>query len=294
VNAGAALDVGGQDDSRQASVIKLNGGTLTNSTGSGRLNAAIDLGTGGINTISTSGRTNLSLGGAIGGDSVTIAGDGSVIFRGTHTYTGKTTISAGATLDTGGSGLAAGSGVINDGALILDQPNGTASISQAIGGSGTVTKLGTAGTVTLSGANTYTGTTTVGEGTLRAGAAKAFSATSAVMLGGGATLDLDNYDQTIGSLAGHGFVTLGSGTLTTGADNTSTDFMGVISGSGGLTKNGAGTLNLSTSTELAAGFTLRLSESTSLYGEVGKLWASGGDTRVKSQLNASVGLRVRW
>ncbi|MDR6537268.1 hypothetical protein, partial [Variovorax soli] len=50
----------------------------------------------------------------------------------------------------------------------------------------------------------------------------------------------------------------------------------------------------STSTELAAGFTLGLSESTSLYGEVGKLWASGGDTRVKSQLGASVGLRVRW
>ena len=50
----------------------------------------------------------------------------------------------------------------------------------------------------------------------------------------------------------------------------------------------------STSTELAAGFTLGLSESTSLYGEVGKLWASGGDTRVKSQLDASVGLRVRW
>ncbi|PSL79091.1 hypothetical protein C7T35_39380, partial [Variovorax sp. WS11] len=50
----------------------------------------------------------------------------------------------------------------------------------------------------------------------------------------------------------------------------------------------------STSTELAAGFTLRLSESTSLYGELGKLWASGGDTRVKSQLNGSVGLKVRW
>ncbi|MDR6539182.1 hypothetical protein J2739_004978, partial [Variovorax soli] len=48
------------------------------------------------------------------------------------------------------------------------------------------------------------------------------------------------------------------------------------------------------STELAAGFTLGLSESTSLYGEVGKLWASGGDARVKSQLDASVGLRVRW
>ena len=52
--------------------------------------------------------------------------------------------------------------------------------------------------------------------------------------------------------------------------------------------------NGSTSAEFAAGSTLGLSESTSLYGEVGKLWARGGDTRVKSQLNASAGLRVRW
>ncbi|WP_198161362.1 hypothetical protein, partial [Variovorax sp. WDL1] len=49
-----------------------------------------------------------------------------------------------------------------------------------------------------------------------------------------------------------------------------------------------------TSTELAAGFTLGLSKSTSLYGELGKLWDSGGDTRAKSQLNASAGVRVRW
>ena len=46
--------------------------------------------------------------------------------------------------------------------------------------------------------------------------------------------------------------------------------------------------------ELAAGFTLGISDTTSLYGEVGKLWASGGDTRVRSQLDASAGLRVRW
>ncbi|GAA4332515.1 hypothetical protein GCM10023165_07150 [Variovorax defluvii] len=52
--------------------------------------------------------------------------------------------------------------------------------------------------------------------------------------------------------------------------------------------------NGSTSTELAGGFTLAINETTSLYGEVGKLWATGGGTRVKSRLNASAGLRVRW
>ncbi len=50
----------------------------------------------------------------------------------------------------------------------------------------------------------------------------------------------------------------------------------------------------STSTELAAGFTLGLSESTSLYGEVGKLWSTGGDTRVKGSMSGSVGIKVRW
>lgn len=49
-----------------------------------------------------------------------------------------------------------------------------------------------------------------------------------------------------------------------------------------------------TSTELAGGATLKLSDSTSMYGEVGKLWANGGDTRVKSGAQGSIGVRVRW
>ncbi|RYF13207.1 MAG: autotransporter domain-containing protein, partial [Comamonadaceae bacterium] len=49
-----------------------------------------------------------------------------------------------------------------------------------------------------------------------------------------------------------------------------------------------------TSSELAAGATLALGPMTSLYGEIGKLWASGGNTRVKSSVNASLGVKVRW
>ncbi|MBU1357483.1 MAG: autotransporter domain-containing protein, partial [Gammaproteobacteria bacterium] len=48
------------------------------------------------------------------------------------------------------------------------------------------------------------------------------------------------------------------------------------------------------STELAAGMTLALGERTSVYAESGKLWASGGDARVKSGVQGSVGLRVKW
>lgn len=48
------------------------------------------------------------------------------------------------------------------------------------------------------------------------------------------------------------------------------------------------------STELAAGATLALSTSTSLYGEIGTVWAAGGHARHSGGLNGTLGLRVRW
>ncbi|QGW82270.1 autotransporter outer membrane beta-barrel domain-containing protein [Variovorax paradoxus] len=50
----------------------------------------------------------------------------------------------------------------------------------------------------------------------------------------------------------------------------------------------------STFSELAGGLTLALNQTTSVYGEVGKLWASGGDARVKSTVQGSLGLRMKW
>jgi outer membrane autotransporter protein len=49
-----------------------------------------------------------------------------------------------------------------------------------------------------------------------------------------------------------------------------------------------------TSTEVAVGMTLALSPTTSLYGEVGQLFNSGGDARVKSSVQGSLGLRISW
>jgi outer membrane autotransporter protein len=62
----------------------------------------------------------------------------------------------------------------------------------------------------------------------------------------------------------------------------------------GATRTDIATPTGGTSTELAGGFTLALGSRTSVYGEVGKLWASGGDARVKSAINASVGVRMKW
>ncbi len=66
---------------------------------------------------------------------------------------------------------------------------------------------------------------------------------SPLFLNDGANLDLNDDNETIGSLAGDGNVFLGSGTLTTGSAG-STTFNGVISESGGLTKVGGTTFTL--------------------------------------------------
>ncbi|MBS0626155.1 MAG: autotransporter-associated beta strand repeat-containing protein [Verrucomicrobia bacterium] len=105
----------------------------------------------------------------------------------------------------------------------------------------TFTKVGT-NTLTLSGANIYTAATVVNAGTLQAGVASvttsppsgAFGVGSAVTVASGATLSLNNFSNSIGSLAGAGSVSLGTGTLTIGNGNSQT-FSGVISGSGGVT-----------------------------------------------------------
>src|SRR5262249_4588712 len=127
--------------------------------------------------------------------------------------------------------------------------NGSTTYSGIIQGAGGLAL--SAGTQTLSGANVYTGATTINGGTLQAGATNAFSAASAFTVTG--TLGLNGFSQAIGSIAGAGTVTNGTNTavtLTTGADNTSTSFSGVIQNGGGtgavaLTKTGSGTLTLS-------------------------------------------------
>src|SRR6185295_14808586 len=108
-----------------------------------------------------------------------------------------------------------------------------------------------AGSLTLTKANIYTGPTTVNDGIFQAGIDNAFPSTSAFTIANVATasLDLNSFNQTIGSLAGGGTTggnaTLGSAVLTTGGNNTDTAYGGVISGTGSLSKAGTGTMTLS-------------------------------------------------
>ena len=106
--------------------------------------------------------------------------------------------------------------------------------------------------LSLGGTNNYTGATNVMSGQLQSDSAGAFSAASAFTVAAGATIELRGSAQSIGSLAGAGDVTnfnVAAGTLTTGFDNTSTTFSGVMSdavvGPLSLVKVGSGTQTLS-------------------------------------------------
>ncbi|MET0262610.1 MAG: autotransporter-associated beta strand repeat-containing protein, partial [Rariglobus sp.] len=141
--------------------------------------------------------------------------------------------------------------VNSGGSLVVNKSSiGTATIAGVISGGGGVSTRsgGNTRTIKLSGLNTYTGTTNVNSGRLQAGSTSAFGVNSAVTIGSfsSAVLDLNGFNNAIGSLAGAGgSVVLGSATLTTGGNDTSTTYSGVISGSGGFTKVGAGTQTLS-------------------------------------------------
>jgi autotransporter-associated beta strand protein/YVTN family beta-propeller protein len=151
----------------------------------------------------------------------------------------------GGTLQIGGANIASALPItLQSQGGTIDTNGNNATLSGTISGPGSLTKIGL-GILTLSGSSTYAGATNVNAGTLQAGAVNALSPLSAFTVAGGATLDLNNFNQSIGSLAGAGSVTLGAATLTSGNDNTSTTFSGTMSGTGGFTKIGIGALTLS-------------------------------------------------
>lgn len=172
---------------------------------------------------------------------LTKEGPGTLVLTGTNTYTGGTAINAGVLqLGDGGSSGSFVGDVLDNGTLAFNRLD-SFNFNGAISGNGAVVQKGAGATVLTSGANTYAGVTTVQTGVLKAGGVNAFSASSAHTVESGALLDLDNFNNVIGSLAGAGDVSLGSATLTSGGNDSSTLFSGVMSGSGGFTKAGLGT-----------------------------------------------------
>ena len=152
---------------------------------------------------------------------------GEVILTSTaNTFSGGTTISRG-TLEVGNGSFAGslpGSSVVNNGTLILDPPATTSlSVSGAISSNGNLVMAG-AGLATLTASNTYSGPTLISAGTLQLGNG-----------GGTGTLNTASTITDNGTLAFNN-----SGTLTQGTNFSSA----AITGSGGITQLGPGTLVL--------------------------------------------------
>lgn len=254
--------------------------------GGGTTGGGIDLQTFTLTTGSADGTD--SFGGAITSTSntggLTKVGTGTMTLTGTSTYTGLTDIDGGILSVSGGNAIGDSSAVdladttgvalnlgadetigsltgggANGGNVTLGANtltiggDGTSTVyGGVINGTGGLTKIN-GGTQFLNGTNTYTGATNINGGTLQLAGGTTIDDASAVTLTDTAATELDlTASETIGSLSGGGTtggnVDLNANTLTTGGNNSTTLFAGMIintAGTGSLTKDGTGTMTLS-------------------------------------------------
>ncbi|MFN3731705.1 Ig-like domain-containing protein [Comamonas testosteroni] len=245
-------------------VSAVNYGALHLNSGSSTLSGNITLA--GDADISAAGAATLTLSGTLGGASSLNKTDAGTLTltsaSNSGSLSGGMTVTGGTLSVSSDSQLAAGTLTLNGGTLALTgattvdnaislaasstvSASANATLSGSITGTGGLTKTG-ASTLTLSGSNNYSGATTVSAGGLSLSGGSSISDTGTVTLAAGTTLSLAGGNETIGSLAGSGNVSLAY-RLTLGGDNTSTSYSGVISSSNlsGITKTGSGTFTLS-------------------------------------------------
>ncbi len=167
----------------------------------------------------------------------TSAGTGGTVTAGTGTAAGYTlhtfTSTGTSALDFSGLNLNSRLGAIENG---------------VISGSGGLTFSGP-GTLTLGGANTFTGDTRVGLGTLSLNHSNALAGSTLNMASsddGTVAFGLaGNNTYNIGGITGSKNLAIGGNVLSVGANNANSTYSGQISGIGSLTKSGTNTLMMS-------------------------------------------------
>ena len=206
ISAGATLQIG-------------NGGSTGALSGTGVLADAGDL------RVNVSGTTTLPA--VISGTGNLTVDAGTLVLTATNLYQGATTIASGASLQIGNGGATGtpgtAAGITDNGTLILSR-SGAFNFSKNITGTGGLTvAMATGGVLTLSGSNSYAGTTTVASGTLTVANAAAWSGSSALVLGSAGnstTLDLNGTSKSFSSLTTAG--TAANQILTNSVTGTST------------------------------------------------------------------------
>jgi len=161
----------------------LNGGTLQYTGVSTSTDRGATLGAGGGTLALGSGGNTLTVAGNIVGTSgggLTKTGNDTLVLAGANAYDGATTIGAGIVqVGAGGATGSLGTGVVhNNGQLVVDR-TGSVSLTNVIGGSGSLVNLGT-GTLVLGPTNTYLGQTLISTGVVQVVTARSLGATPAV------------------------------------------------------------------------------------------------------------------
>lgn len=184
--------------------------------------------------------------------------------------TGSLTIGT-ATLHITGSSFSTARTITLTGDALIHIDSGTATLSGILSGAGSLTKNNTAATLSLTNANTYTNGTTVQGGTLSLGAADALPSGKNLTLNNSASVSLNNYDQTVGTLTSASSSTaidLGTASLTIGGGS----FSGIISNTGQIIKTGTDTLVLGGANTYSGGTTISggtlQGNTTSLQGDI--------------------------
>lgn len=175
-------------------------------------------------------------------------GSGTTILTGDNTYTGGTTISGGTLQlgDGGTTGIIRGA-VLDNGVLAFDRAD-TIVFKALISGSGALVQMGP-GTTVLTAASTYSGGTTIANGTLQIGNGSAFGMIAGDVIDN-ATLAFDRSDTVTfaGAISGSGALSqIGVGTLRPTGANSYSGGTTVLAGTleaGSNTAFGSGTLAL--------------------------------------------------
>jgi autotransporter-associated beta strand protein len=263
-----------------AGLTKEGGGTLTvltinNNSGATLISAGtIQVGNGG--TSGDLGAGNITNNGALifaqtdnrgvsgqisGAGTLTQQGGATLTLLANNSYGGTTTINSGA-LQVGAAGSTGTLGlgpVVDNTALVVDR-SGAYTLANDVSGSGSFANIG-AGTLTLTGHNTYQGGTAISNGVVKLGGPEEIPGSGPFYLDG--ALDLNGYNETVPTLNGNTGVvtnsaTAGTNTFVTGDDADNSTFNGVIAEnpSGAkiaLVKQGAATLQLNGASSYSGG-----------------------------------------